>query len=39
MVEEQPGVERVIMEQLQNLNNILADVKRAGATISGAKSY
>jgi hypothetical protein len=33
-----PGVRRFVMEHLQNLNNVLADVERAGATISREKS-
>jgi len=37
-VEELPGVQRFVMEHLQNLNNVLPDVERAGATISGEKS-
>jgi len=37
-VEGLPGVRRVVMEHLQNLDNVLADVGRAGATISGEKS-
>jgi hypothetical protein len=37
-VEGLPGVRRFVMEHLQNLDNVLADVERAGATISGEKS-
>ena len=37
-VEELPGVRRFVMEHLQNLNNVLADMERAGDTISGDKS-
>jgi hypothetical protein len=37
-VERLPGVRRFVMEHLQNLDNVLADVERAGATISGEKS-
>jgi len=37
-VEGLPGVRRVVMEHLQNLYNILADVERATATVSGEQS-
>ena len=37
-VEGMPGVRTFVMEHLQNLDNILADVETAGATISGQKS-
>jgi hypothetical protein len=37
-VEGFPGVRRFVMEHLQNLDNVLADVESAGATISGEKS-
>ena len=37
-VEGLPGVSRFVMEHLQNLDNVLADVERAGATISGEMS-
>jgi len=37
-VEGLPAVRRFVMEHLQNLDNVLADVERAGATISGEKS-
>ena len=33
-----PGVRRFILEHLQNLDKVLADVERAGGTISGEKS-
>jgi len=33
-VEELLGVQRFVMEPLQNVDNVLADVERAGATIS-----
>jgi len=37
-VEGLPGVRTFVMEHLQNIDNVLADVERAGATISGEKS-
>ena len=37
-VEVFPGVRRYVMEHIQNLNVVLADIERAGATISGEKS-
>jgi len=37
-VEGLRGVRRFVMERLQNLNNVPADVERGGATISGEKS-
>jgi hypothetical protein len=37
-VEDLPGVHKLLMEHLQNLDNLLANVGRAGATISGVKS-
>ena len=37
-VEGLPGVRRCILEHLQNRDDVLADVERAGATISGEKS-
>jgi len=37
-VEQLPGVRRFVMEHLHNGDNVLADVERAGATISGEKS-
>jgi hypothetical protein len=37
-VEGLPGVLRFVMKHLQNLDNVLADVERAGGTISGEKS-
>jgi hypothetical protein len=37
-VEGLPGVRRFVMEHLQNLDNVLADVERAGDTMSGEKS-
>ena len=33
-----PGIRRFIVEHLQNVDRVLADVERAGATISGHKS-
>jgi hypothetical protein len=33
-----PGVRRYVLEHLQNLDKVLADIERAGATISGEKS-
>ena len=33
-----PGVRRFMLEHLQNLDKVLADIERAGATISGEKS-
>lgn len=33
-----PGVRRFVMEHLQNLDAVLCDVERSGATISGEKS-
>jgi len=37
-VEGLAGVRRFAMEHLQNLDNVLADVERAGATVCGEKS-
>ena len=37
-VEGLAGKQRFVMEHLQNLDNVLADVERAGVTISGEKS-
>jgi len=36
-VDELPGVRRFVMEHLQKLDNVLANVERAGAAISGKK--
>ena len=33
-----PGIRRFVMEHLQNLDQVLADLERAGATISAIKS-
>ena len=33
-----PGIRRYILEHIQNLDAVLADLERAGVTISGAKS-
>jgi len=33
-----PGIRRFVLEAIQNLDTILADIERAGATISGPKS-
>ena len=35
---EIPGVRRFVLEAIQNLDAVLADIERAGATISGHKS-
>ena len=37
-VEMLPGVHRFVMQHLQNHDNILANVERSGATLSGEKS-
>ena len=37
-VEMLPGVQRFVMQHLQNHDNILANVERSGATLSGEKS-
>ena len=37
-VQRLPGVRKVVMEHLKNLDNVLADVERAGATMSGEQS-
>lgn len=37
-VSEMPGVRRFVFEHLVNLDTVLADIERAGATISGHKS-
>jgi hypothetical protein len=36
--ELRPGVRRFVFEHLENLDTVLADIERAGATISGHKS-
>ncbi len=33
-----PGIIRYVLEQIQNLDKVLADLERAGVTIAGAKS-
>ena len=33
-----PGIRRYVLELIQNLDKVLADLERAGATIAGAKS-
>ena len=33
-----PGIQRYVVEHIQNLDHVLADLERAGVTISGAKS-
>jgi hypothetical protein len=38
MVEGLPGVRRFILEHIQNLDKVLADLERAGLTISVEKS-
>ena len=38
VVEGLPGVGRFVMDHLQNLNNVLGDEEKAGATNSGEKS-
>ena len=33
-----PGVRRYVLEQIKNVDRVLCDIERSGATISGAKS-
>ena len=37
-IEVIPGVRRFVLEHIQNLDKVLADIERSGATISGEKS-
>ena len=37
--ESLPGVRRYILEHIMWLDGVLADLERAGYTVSGAKSY
>ena len=37
MISPPPGIQRFILEAIQNLDAVLADIERAGGTISGYK--